>query len=313
MTNTYPLVSIVCLCYNHARFLPEALDSVLAQTYPNIEIIVVDDESTDESVSIIQSYLQHHPQLKFISTGQNKGNCAAFNMGWRASQGAFIIDFSTDDVLLPDRVAQQVETFQKLNAATGVVYTDAEYITDNAEHISFHSQKYKPAQSSAVFSEVIARYFICPPTMMIRREVFEKLGGYDETLAYEDFDFWVRSARNFGYHYLDIVTTKRRVHEASLSQSWYAKGNRLLASTVKVCEKIAALLQTETEREAYRQRLKYEARHAYFTANFSEAESFFGMLAEQGKVPFMYKMLRQLNSLKINLTAVRKIYYQVKH
>ena len=101
-----PLVSVVCLCYNHARFLREALDSVLAQTYPNIEVIVVDDCSTDGSVSIIQEYIAKHPYIKFISTGHNRGNTTAFNMGWRASHGAYIIDFATDDALLPERVAQ---------------------------------------------------------------------------------------------------------------------------------------------------------------------------------------------------------------
>ena len=85
--NPSPLVSIICLCYNHAPFLREALDSVLAQTYPHIEVIVVDDCSTDGSVGIIGEYIAKHAEIRFICTGHNRGNTAAFNMGWRASRG----------------------------------------------------------------------------------------------------------------------------------------------------------------------------------------------------------------------------------
>ena len=136
-----PLVTIICLCYNHERFLREALDSVLAQTYANLELIVVDDMSTDNSVAIIQEYTRKYPQLNFISTGKNVGNTKAFNLGWRASKGEFVIDFATDDVLLSERVEKQVEAFSKVDQSYGVVYSDAEYINDNSEHLYYHSQK----------------------------------------------------------------------------------------------------------------------------------------------------------------------------
>lgn len=308
-----PLVSIICLCYNHERFLPEALDSVLAQTYPNLEIIIVDDCSTDNSARIIRAYVQRYPQLRFISTGSNLGNTRAFNMGWRASHGQFILDFATDDVLLPERVAGQVEQFQRLGPEYGVVYSDAEYISDESEHVYFHSQKYKAAPDGDVFAEVLGRYFICPPTMLIRREVFEELDGYDERLAYEDFDFWVRSARKYKYSYLPQVTTKRRLHSHSLSSGWYRKGNRLLASTVEVCKRAAALVRTPPERAALALRLKYEARHAYLTGNFNEAEQLLQLLKQTSGMPFLYRFIRQLNRHKINLGFLREGYHRLRH
>lgn len=314
-----PLVSVVCLCYNHARFLREALDSVLAQTYTNVEVIVVDDCSTDGSVSIIQEYVAKHPHIRFISTGQNRGNTTAFNMGWRTSSGAYIIDFATDDALLPDRVAQQVAAFEKLDQTYGIVYTDAVYINDNSTPIGYHYKRRQNgeldayAPSGDVFADLLRRYIICPPTMMVRRQVFDTLGGYDETLAYEDFDFWVRSSRIYNYFYLDKVTTKRRVHNSSLSRGWYQSGNKLLASTVKVCEKAAALVKTEEERDALAERLQYEARHAYLTANFEEAGKLLDLLGRQGGIPLLYKFISMLNRNRIDLTFLRKVYHYLKY
>ncbi len=303
-----PLVSIICLCYNHERFLRPALDSVLTQTYPNLEIIVVDDCSTDNSVSIIQEYVQRYPQLRFMSTGRNIGNTRAFNKGWRTSQGQFILDFATDDVLLPERVTQQVQQFQRLGPEYGVVYSDAEYISDDAAHLYFHSQKYKAAPDGDVFAEVLGRYFICPPTMLIRRKVFEELDGYNEALAYEDFDFWVRSSRKYKYAFLPEVTTQRRLHTQSLSSGWYSKGNLLLASTVEVCKRAAEMVHTEQERAALAMRLKYEARHAYLTGNYTEAEQLLQLLKQTVGLPVLYRFVRQLNRHKINLGFLRELY-----
>ncbi|MDX5436604.1 MAG: glycosyltransferase [Pontibacter sp.] len=308
-----PLVSVICLCYNHARFLAEALDSVLHQTYPNLEVIVVDDSSTDNSVEIIHTFLEKHPQIRFISTGKNMGNCAAFNLGLEASKGEYLIDFATDDVLLPERVAQQVTAFQKLDKNYGVVYSDADYISESGKHLYFHSQKYKPAPDGDVFAEVLRRYFVCPPTMMVRREVFQELGGYDATLAYEDFDFWVRSARKFHYYYLPEVTTKRRVHGRSMSGGLYKPGNKMLASTVRICQKAAGLVRSEEEHEALTQRLKYEARHAYLTQNFEEAAELLRLLKTNSKLPLPYRLVAVLNRYKIDLGFLRKAYYMLRY
>ncbi|MDX5396863.1 MAG: glycosyltransferase family 2 protein, partial [Hymenobacteraceae bacterium] len=189
-----PLVSVICLCYNHARFLEEALQSVLAQTYKNIEIIVVDDFSTDNSASIIDRFCEKHPKITFIRNEKNYGNCRSFNTAWRQSKGDFIIDFATDDVMQPERVMEQVQALQQAGPQYGVCYTDAVLIDEQSRQVGYHYKRIKKgellsfAPSGDVFAEVLRRYFINPPSMLMRREVFEKLNGYDETMAYEDFD-----------------------------------------------------------------------------------------------------------------------------
>ncbi|MDX5482914.1 MAG: glycosyltransferase [Hymenobacteraceae bacterium] len=314
-----PLVSVICLCYNHARFIAEALDSVLAQTYPNLEIIIVDDCSTDHSVEIIEQYLRKYPQLTFISTGSNQGNTRAFNMGWQASRGQYIIDFATDDVLMPNRVEKQVQAFVHLDESYGVVYSDAEYIDDDSNHIGFHCKRNNDgevvsfAPSGDIFKDLLGRYFICPPTMMMKRIVLNELGGYDESLAYEDFDFWVRSSRNYKYFFLADVTTKRRVHAHSLSQQWYKPGSLLVASTVKVCEKAARLIRTPEEKQALTKRLRYEARHSYLTGHYEQTERFLELMRNHAGLGPVYQTIKLLNKYKIDLGFLRKVYQNLRY
>jgi glycosyltransferase involved in cell wall biosynthesis len=317
-TAALPLVSVICLCYNHERFIAEALDSVLAQTYPNLEIIVVDDCSTDNSVAIIQEYLKKYPQLTFISTDTNQGNTKAFNRGWRAAKGAYIIDFATDDVLLPERVAQQVQAFLELDESYGVVYSDAAYIDDNGQHLNNHCARNAAgkvtsfAPSGEIFRHLLERYFICPPTMMMNRSVLEELGGYDESLAYEDFDFWVRSSRTFKYFFLDAITTKRRLHAHSLSQQLYKPGDSQVGSTVIVCEKAAQLVQTLEEKNALTKRLQYEARHAYLTGHYEQAAKFLELMRNTAGLEPVYQVIHFLNKHKIDLSFVRRLFRNLK-
>ena len=172
-----PLVTVVCLCYNHSRFLRIALDSVLNQTYPNLEIIVVDDFSTDNSREIIAEYVEKYPQITYLPNDGNIGNCAAFNRAYEISKGEYLIDFATDDVLLPERITEQVAAFEELGPAYGIIYTDAELIDDFGNHLGYYYKRdaegnlLNPPPSGDVFADVVARHFISTPTMTMRRAV----------------------------------------------------------------------------------------------------------------------------------------------
>ncbi|WP_230471214.1 glycosyltransferase [Hymenobacter jejuensis] len=277
-------MSIVALCYNHARFLPEALDSILAQSYPNLEVLLVDAASTDGSVSILRQYAAQNPTWKTIFLPHNVGNCAGFNQGFRQSSGAFLIDFATDDVLLPDRVAQQVAAFQTHGDTCGVIYSDAELIDEESRHVRYHFGRdgrghlHPEPASGDVFAAVLRRYFISSPTMLIRRQVLERLGGYDESLAYEDFDFWVRASRDYEFQFLDVVTTKKRLHPQAMSRKGYRPHDPYLASTIRVCQKARALCRTPAERAALVVRLRWEHRQAVRWRNYQGANKLYEML-----------------------------------
>ncbi|MBF9237632.1 glycosyltransferase family 2 protein [Hymenobacter sp. BT683] len=284
-----PLVTIVALCHNHAPFVHEALDSILSQTHLNLEVWLVDDASTDGSSAILREYAAQNPTWKLLLLPENVGNCRAFNAAFRQSTGELVIDFATDDVLLPERVAQQVAAFEAAEPTVGVVYSNAELIAEDGEVLGLHHRAGRaggvlPRPASGwVFAEVLRRYFISTPTMMMRRACLISLGGYDEELAYEDFDFWVRASRAWQFLYLDAVTTRKRKHPRSMSSRAYQRHDPYLASTIRVCEKALALLQTSDERTALATRVRWEMRQAILRRRFAEALKLFVLLRHATK------------------------------
>ncbi len=255
-----PLVSVICLCYNHERFVEEAIRSVLNQTHKNIQLIVVDDASTDNSVNVIRNLVGSNPAVKFLALSENAGNCKAFNRGLALAKGSFIIDLAADDVLLPNRVEVGVKKLQEMGERFGVHFSDAEIIDAYGAHLYNHSDRFphETIPQGDVYKQVIARYFICPPTVMFTRQVAEVLGGYDETLSYEDFDFWVRSSRAFQYVYSPEILVRKRVFKSSLGTKQFKLFSPHSKSTLMVCEKILRLNNTAEEQAALHKRIRYE-------------------------------------------------------
>ena len=202
------LVTIICLCHNQGDFVRESLDSIIEQTYSAIEMIIVDDASSDESKLIIRDFLKDKPLVQYFDLIENIGNCKAFNKGLAMAKGAYIVDLSCDDVLQTDRISKQVSYLESLPSDYGVVYSNAIYIDIYGENQGIHFTDQSNFPSGDIFLPLIDRYIISAPTMLIKRVVMEELKGYDGNLAYEDFDFWVRSARNWKYGYQDQALTK---------------------------------------------------------------------------------------------------------
>ena len=282
-------VTIVALCHNHAPFLREALDSILSQTYPNLEVWLVDDASTDESPAILREYAAQHPAWHLHLLTENVGNCRAFNLAFQQSHGEFVIVFATDDVLLPERVARQVAVFRTASPTVGVVYSNAELIGEAGNLLGLHHLPAghggllpRPA-SGWVFAEVLRRYFISTPTMMMRRACLTQLGAYDETLAYEDFDFWVRASREWEFLYLDEVTTRKRKHSRSMSSRAYRRHDPYLASTIRVCGKALALARTPDERAALATRLRWELHQAFRRHRHPQVRELFELLRQTAR------------------------------
>ncbi|HNP18251.1 MAG TPA: glycosyltransferase [Fulvivirga sp.] len=261
-----PLVSVICLCYNHERFVKASIRSVIEQTYPNIEIIVVDDHSTDSSVREIENLQIEYPQIKFYPLNENVGNCKAFNIGLANSTGDFIIDLASDDLLLADRVSKGVIALNNAGELYGVNFCNAAIINDESIILNHFYPIDQNGRANAtvpqgdLYVDLIKKYFICSPTMLIRREVFTKLNGYDEELAYEDFDFWVRSARDFNYCFTDEVLVQKRKLKGSMSERQYQRKSEQMRSTLVVCKKIMDMNRTKSEKKALRKRIYYEMR-----------------------------------------------------
>jgi glycosyltransferase involved in cell wall biosynthesis len=279
-----PLVTIICLCYNHEKYISEAVESIINQTYKNLEIVIIDNGSPDNSREIIKSIATENPDIKMIMLRENIGNCRAFNLGLAESKGEFIIDLSGDDILLPDRIKEGLKSFAENGEEYGVNYTDALYIDDSGHVIGQHYKRdpkgllLDTVPEGKVYSDLLARYFICTPTMMMRKSVLDQLGGYDENLKYEDFDFWIRSAKITKYCYTDKALVKKRVLKDSLSSGQYKRNSNMISSTYQVCLKAEKLNETESEAIALCQRSTYEFRKALFSGNFTDACKFSSLL-----------------------------------
>ncbi len=273
------MVSIICLCHNHERFVEQAMESVLHQTYDNIELIVVDDASIDGSKAIIENMSKTHGfQTFFISA--NLGNCKSFNIGLGLSNGKYIIDLAADDQLLPERILEGVKNIEAKGKDFAVDFCDVDLIDENGRSLGTHFKRddngkiIGAVEEGDLYQTLVEKYYISAPSMMMRRTVLEKLNGYDENLSYEDFDFWVRSARNYKYTFTNKILVKKHILSNSLSSIQYKKKNRHCMSTALVCEKAFNLNKSESENLALLKRTNYELKWALVTENWEASRKF---------------------------------------
>ncbi|WP_299254955.1 glycosyltransferase [uncultured Cytophaga sp.] len=264
-----PLVTIIAISYNHAPFIQEALYSIFNQSYSNIELIVIDDASTDTSCQVIESCITGRSIL-FLKNEKNIGNCTSFNKAYKHATGDYIIDFALDDIMYATRIEKQVAFFQNESNKVGVIFTNVDIVSENGSLLYTHYPTFHHRSSITnipsgdVFEALLSQYYINPVSMMSRREVFDKLNGYDECLAYEDFDFWIRSARIFEYAYMpEILSAKRTVTKSLSSQFYQANQLAMFESTLNVCKKAWWLCTSAQEKQALVKRCRYEARQAF--------------------------------------------------
>ena len=292
------MVTIVCLCYNQEDFVCEALASVFGQTYDNIQIIIIDNGSSDNSVTHIRKCLKEHDRtdIPTLFFKENKGNCRAFNEGLLLAEGRYIIDFSCDDVMLPQKIEQQVQFFDRIPDDTAMIYSNTDYIDEQGRYLSTHfseTSRWKP-HSGDVYTRIIAEYFIPTPTMMFRTDILKSVGGYDDSLSYEDFDIWVRLARNYKIRYQDEVLMQTRRSKSSMSGGWYRHGDLQAYSTYRVCLKIEDLNQTEEEDEALMSRLLFELRQCFKHRLKKEFRLNYQLLKRVGTPPLAYRVMSRL-------------------
>ncbi len=298
-----PLVSVICLCYNHANYVEASIRSVLDQTYDMVELIVVDDGSRDESREVIARLAAEYG-FDTIFNGENMGNCKAFNKALARSHGNYIIDLAADDILMQDRIERGVWVFSEVGEEFGVHFCDVALAGPAGEDLGTHYKRDASGQlleeipAGDVYKDVLERYFISTPSMMMKRSVFDALGGYDESLSYEDFDFWVRAARKFKFAFTDDILVKKYVLPGSMSASQKKYKNPHLLSTARVCEKALQMNENEKENHALARRCSYELKWALITENWEAAGIFCDVLKTLGVKPVMYQVARLVLTVK---------------
>jgi cellulose synthase/poly-beta-1,6-N-acetylglucosamine synthase-like glycosyltransferase len=235
----YPLVSAIVLCYNQARFVVECLEAVKAQNYPNLELIINDDASKDDSVAVIEGWLaQNNIPYHFFKNQTNQGICHSVNKMLRQARGKYISGIAADDVWLPGKLRTQVEILEGLPGKVGVVYSDALQMDESGkilpERFIGSHRRFETMPAGDIHNIMWEGNFIPAMTTLIRRDCFEKVGLYDETLFYEDWDMWLRLSHSYDFAFSDEVSAKYRIVGTSMIRSQWA---RMLDAMCQICEK----------------------------------------------------------------------------
>jgi glycosyltransferase involved in cell wall biosynthesis/O-antigen/teichoic acid export membrane protein len=216
-----PKVSIVIPTYNMAKYLPLALDSALSQDYPNLEIIVIDDGSTDDTFEMIRHYL---PRIRCIRQ-ENQGLPAARNHGLEAAQGEFVRFLDADDALCADSLVQQVEILRR-HPKVGLVHSEALVMdSDGNLHGSRRSGIRVSAStivpSARAFRRLLRGCDICVSTVMARMAAIRRVGPFQhESLPGEDWDMWLRIASYYDNAYVPKPLAYYRVHQGSITANY---------------------------------------------------------------------------------------------
>ncbi len=186
MDERLPLVSIVTPSYNQARFLPDTIDSVLNQTYPNIEYIVIDGGSTDGSVELLENYAD---RIDYWVSEPDKGQTDAINKGFAQANGEILAWLNSDDTYQPEAVADAVRLMQQY-PEYGLVYGEANFIDQHGNEIG----RFPAAQTS--YDQLRRGYVHVPQQSSFwRADLMKQVGALDDSLYFAmDYDLWLRLA-----------------------------------------------------------------------------------------------------------------------
>jgi glycosyltransferase involved in cell wall biosynthesis len=221
-------VSILIPTYNGARFISECVESALNQTYANVEVVVIDDGSTDGTADILQKYESRIVLLR----QENQGLCGALNSGLNGATGDFVSFLGHDDYIMAEKIEKQVR-FLESHPEYGMVYTDGIGIDKSGATIR-ETYNRGTFRQGRVFPELFVEMFVSGPTMMIPRPVIEKVGHYDTAIAFEDYQMALRISYYYPIGYIEDKLYAYRQHGSNMSSRTYtmSKNNLLTIAAI---------------------------------------------------------------------------------
>jgi glycosyltransferase involved in cell wall biosynthesis len=219
-----PLISVLAANYNNGQFVLDALESIAAQTYPNIELIIVDDASVDNSPALIKEWLKSfNKPHKFIQHEKNYGLCRTCNDLVKNASGKYLSFIATDDMYLPGKIARQVAIMEELNGKIAMLYGDT-YLMDEKGNRRFGSFlttlskcDWQYAPSGDLLEKLQEFHFVHWLSALVRKDVFNVVGYFDEDLQFEDYDMSIRIARKYQIQFDPEIAAVYRVHSSSIS------------------------------------------------------------------------------------------------
>jgi glycosyltransferase involved in cell wall biosynthesis len=207
-----PKVSVIIPVYNAEKYIKDAIDSVLNQTYKDLEIVVVDDGSTDKTKEIVEiqrrKVVRVHVDIEYIYQ-MNKGPGAARNTGIKAATGEYIAFLDSDDMWMPEKIGKQVVKFKE-NPDYGLIHTDRIRLEPDG---TLRTTKGKTLEGD-VFKELLMGNFIVCSSVLIKKSCFDDIGLFDEDRnnRAEDYDIWLRIAKNYQIGFIAEPLIRYRVN-----------------------------------------------------------------------------------------------------
>lgn len=214
-------VSVLISTYNCAKYLPEAIDSALNQTYQNFEIILIDDGSTDHTRAIVEEYQKRYPEKIRYIYQENQGLAIARNTGIKAAQSDYLALLDADDIWCPERLKKGMETIES-NPGIGLVHANITRIDENGMTLSTPIRDLKYLTGPMFENIFLRKADISCPTVLFRKACCDDVGLFDPHLARlgcEDRELWLRIARKFKIVYIDQIFALYRMRLNSMSNN----------------------------------------------------------------------------------------------
>jgi len=277
-----PLVSVVIATYNMAQYLPQAIDSILRQTWPNLEVIVVDDGSKDNTAAVLATY-DSNPRVRYVCT-ENQGQPKAKNCGIKLTSGDFIAFCDADDLWEPYKLEVQMPLFT--HSRIGIVYSEVSNIDEQ-------NQRYEKApayvrHSGKVTDQLLIRNFVPFGTAIIRRECIEKCGIFDEQFRMGiDWDLWLRYSLYWEFAYSPMRTYIYREWSGQMSTNYRGRYDFAIRILSNFIEKHRTMLNSRAVRSAWADMYISQA-NAIATNEHGFKEPITGYLKGLAKDPFYY-------------------------
>lgn len=210
-----PRVSVIIPTYNRRDFVNEAIESVLSQTYRDIELLVVDDASTDGTEEVI---LSRWPQVRYLRLPHRRGPSAARNLGIAEASGEILTFLDSDDLWLPKKLERQIAHLEAHRNRL-VCYTDEIWFR-SGKRVNPRRKHHK--HSGYIFAHSLRLCIVSPSSVLMRREFFDIVGGFDESFPVcEDYELWLRAACRVPFVFLpEKLIIKRGGHQDQLSRHW---------------------------------------------------------------------------------------------
>ncbi len=264
--NYKPLVTIVCLCYNHKSFVQECIESIINQTYSNIELLIIDNNSSDNSEEIIKKNknvcISRFVNYQFIKNSKNLGITKALNNALKFSKGEYISYISADDVFVPDKIMIQLKTFKEISGKYAVICGDCDFIDKDSNKIflsdvgGFSNKTGYETGTDYILRKKNASYilsnygtyqtllksnYINAASVLIKKETLDEVGLFDESFFYEDWPLWLQISKNYKFYYINKILFHYRRHPSVMTNNsgdkFKLENTRILLREKKYCLK----------------------------------------------------------------------------